>query len=181
MRIIETKAYTYDELNDVAKEKARDWWAINSCGEDLRFAMECHEENDGVAFAEWGTYPHYVRISWGKTNALDLLFAWLRHGRGCSTYKIAKETLHELHRARSQWVPQYYDSDSYEDIGTYKRDWWEEECGECQAIFDEFKQEAESEYENILRAEEEYLHSEENMAETFRSGNYEFTEDGNLI
>lgn len=180
MRTIETDIYTYDELSEKAQQKAREWWLAADCGEDLRFAMECHEENDNVEFAEWSTYPHYVRISWRKTDPMELLFSWLQHGRECATYQIAKETLHQLHRARVAWKPDYFDPDSYDDICTYKRDWWQEECSECQAILDDFKHIAEGEYESMLRAEEEYLYSEGHISEWLIEGGYEFTEDGTV-
>lgn len=43
MRIIETKVYTFDELSDKAKERARDWWREASAG-DNDFADNVLEE-----------------------------------------------------------------------------------------------------------------------------------------
>lgn len=35
MRTIQTNVYTYDELSDDAKEKARDWFREGSAGDDF--------------------------------------------------------------------------------------------------------------------------------------------------
>lgn len=60
MRIIETKVYTFDELNDRAKEKAREWFRrdvfTNSCDWDATFdgAVECfHILGVEVAQRKW--------------------------------------------------------------------------------------------------------------------------------
>ena len=50
MRIIETKAFQYDELSDAAKEKARDWYRSASAGDD--FWSESVLEDDAEVNAE---------------------------------------------------------------------------------------------------------------------------------
>jgi len=48
MRIVETKVYTFDELSDKAKEKARTWWREDSIGDNY-FSESVIEDAQRIA------------------------------------------------------------------------------------------------------------------------------------
>jgi hypothetical protein len=180
---MKTNLYQYNELSDEAKEKAREWYRSADCGEALHFAMECHETNDGVTFYEWSTYPHILRIDWRNTDPVELAMHILHnHGRTCDTYKETRSFIRELHNARKEWQPEYYDT---EDLGNgelpgYKRDWFIDESPDCDDAIQEYKYAIEQCYAEILRKEDECLSSDEYVEDTIIASGCDFTEDGSI-
>lgn len=61
MRTIEQTIYTFDELSDAAKEKARDWYRLNA---DIHWADESKEsinafcDHFGISLRNWSVGPY---------------------------------------------------------------------------------------------------------------------------
>lgn len=53
MRTIETKVFQYDELNERAQARARDWWREASAGDDFIFEQPTEEFRELLAILGW--------------------------------------------------------------------------------------------------------------------------------
>lgn len=160
MRIIETKAYQFEELDEQTKEKAIDncrymniddgfWYEfikedLNSVGIELRSF-----DIDRGSFAEIHLEDFY--------ETCDLILKW--HGENRETYKIAERYIKE-----------------YNEIHQHIHD---DDAIEC--IDEEYQKEFSEEVLLMLRREFEHITSDEHIIEMFQANEYEFTEQGKLI
>ena len=153
MKIIETKVYTFDELSDSAKEKAREWYR-NNCLDyewwDLiyneatslflkltTFGLDRDRHAEGV----------FTNGALECANAIES-----QHGESCETFKTAKAFL----AARGGIV----DAAKLDDCDT------------------EFLASLLEDYAIILQKEYEYLLSDEAVDESIVANEYTFTESG---
>tara|TARA_R110002012_G_scaffold89292_1_gene219381 strand:+ start:60 stop:521 length:462 start_codon:yes stop_codon:yes gene_type:complete len=153
MRIIETKAYQFEELDEQTKEKAIDnyryigvednfWWEyikedLISVGIELRsFDIER------------GSFAKIYLKDFSET--CDLILKW--HGENCETYKIAE-----------RYIKEYNDIQYDEDLDK------------------EYEKEFSEEVLSMLRREFEYMTSDEYIIDMFDANEYEFTDQGKLI
>lgn len=160
MRIIETKAYQFEELDEQTKEKAidnyrhisvdsHDWWDfieedLNSVGIELRsFDIE------RGSFAEIHLEDFYETCE----KIIET------HGENCETYKIAERYIKE-----------------YNEIHQHIHD---DDAIEC--LDEEYQKEFSEEVLSMLRKEYEYMISDEYIIEMFDANEHEFTEEGKLI
>lgn len=148
MRIIETKVYTFDELNDAAKERAReryregaldyDWWDFlyKDAG---RIGLE-------ITGFDLGGRKH---IDGKLTRSVkDVCQAIMQdHGKACDTYNLA-----------AKWIALSEDEQEEKE--------------------DEFREALLEEYLILLGHECEYLLSDECVDESIRCNGYTFTENG---
>lgn len=164
MRIIETKAYQFHELDEQTKEKAidnyryigvehDDWWDfvkedLISVGIELRSF-----DIDRGSFAEIHSEDFY--------ETCELILKW--HGENCETYKIAERYIKEYKHI------QYHIQDD-EDLDEKLED-----------LDEEYQKEFSWEVFSMLRKEYEYMTSDEYVIEMFEANEYEFTEEGKLI
>lgn len=160
MRIIETKAYRFEELDEQTKEKAIDncrymnvandfWWDcikedLMSVGIELRSF-----DIDRVSFAE----IHLEDFS----ETCDLILKW--HGENCETYKIAE-----------RYIKEYKDIQYDEDLDEKLDD-----------LDEEYQKEFSEEVLSMLRRQYEYMTSDEYIIEMFQANEYEFAEEGKVI
>jgi len=160
MRIIETKPYQFQELDEQTKEKAIDnyryvsvehdsWWDfikedLTSVGIELRSF-----DIDRGSFAEIHLEDFY--------ETCELILKW--HGEKCGTHKIAERYIKE-----------------YNEIHQHIHD---DDAIEC--LDEEYQKEFSEEVLSMLRREYEYMTSDEYVIEMFEANEYEFTEEGKLI
>lgn len=180
MRIIETKAYQFQELDEKTKEKAIDnyryvsvehdsWWDfvkedLISVGIELRsFDIE------RGSFAEIHLEDFY--------ETCELILK--SHGENCETYKIAERYIKE------------YDSikDKMDNLECIENDDSDEEHlnklmqldKDLEDLDEEYQKEFSEEVLSMLRREYEYMTSDEYTIEIFEANEYEFTDQGKLI
>ena len=171
MRTIETKAYTFSELSEDAKQKAieslydinvdYEWW--ESIYEDAgRIGLEI----DGFGL------DRGLHASGGLTlSALEVAQNIINeHGEKCDTYKLAQDFLNEHAPIFSDYMneeSENYESKELEDDMAY--------------LEDEFTKDLLNEYASILQKEYEYLTSDEAISQTIEANGYEFTAGGQQI
>ncbi len=168
MREITTKVYQYNELNDKAKEKARDWYREASSSDEWWENIYEDAETIGLKIKGFdidrGSNVDAVFIS----GALDCAVAIMReHGEMCETYKTASAYIAERDAAIAA-IP----ADENGDPDEYAID------AALDEIDAEFLKSLEGDYLEMLRDEYEHQTSDETVAENIEANEYEFTEDG---
>ena len=164
MRIIETKVYQFEELDEQTKEKAIDNYRHISVNDDSWFewikedlisvGIELRSfDIDRGSFAEIHLKDFY--------ETCDLILKW--HGENCETYKIAERYIEE-----------------YQDIQYHIKDdeYLDEKLDD---LDEEYQKEFSEEVLSMLRFEFEHMTSDEYIIEMFEANEYEFTEEGKLI
>lgn len=198
MRIMETKVFTFDELNDEAKEKAREWWREGGLGYEW---WECvyDTQTDIIREAGFEVTKMYFSGFWSQgdgamfeydgidqsllNEAVDSLDLpnWkksiLKNGHISGKGRQGGHYCHENSCNHSIYVEtdngmQYYDN--IEDLfDTYHgdiEDFIESKYkGLCQNLYSE------------LETEYEWLMSDEQVDEAIEINEYEFDEEGNNI
>ena len=158
MEIIEVTIYTFDELNDTAKEKAREWYR-----EDLDYpwfseaigSIRAFVKHFGAELKDWqigsGSGRDYI-----KTDATNENF------RGVKLKDIHKD-----------YMPTGYclDADLW---GEFYRVF--EKTGDAKYAFEQALEEAISGIQRDI----DYQHSDECIDETLRINDYKFTEEGRV-
>ena len=171
MRVIETKAYTFDELSDDAKAKAisrlshinvdYDWW--ESTYDDA--------EEIGLKIKGFSLDRRRHAIGEFTLSAAEVMAnIFANHDEECETYKTAKAF-------EAEWQPLFDDymddlSDKYESQEA------EDDLSDMEANFLDSLLE---DYAIMLQKEYEYQTSEEAIIETIVANEYEFTEEGKQI
>jgi hypothetical protein len=148
--------YQYDELpTEEAKQKAREWYRGDDNGLDYEWWDFQYEDarRAGLEITEFdlGGRKHikgHLIVSMKES-----INAILKdHGKACKTYTLAKRFQGAMRGVK--------DEDTLEEL---QEEYTEALC---------------EEYFSLLDQEYEYLTSDENIIETIRSNEYEFTEDG---
>jgi len=170
MKTIEIQLYKFDELSEAAQETAifnqsdinvdYDWW--DSVYEDAK--------NVGLVI------DGFV-LDYGKINATfenggeDTARAIIaEHGKECDTYKLAEQYL----SAKAEILTNMEDIIDDENSYSYELE------GDMEQLSDDFLVDLKGEYLSILQKEFEYLTSKEQIIETIKSNDYDFTEDGDI-
>jgi hypothetical protein len=151
MRILETKVYTFDELTNQAKEKARDWYRD---GDDSQWAWESVQEDA----QEIGL--KLISLSDSRSNEGSFIGS-------------AVETLKQIKENHGKSCETYLTAVRYEKALTENPD------GEDSAH--EFLHDLLEDYRVMLNKEIEYQNSDESVDESIRANEYEFTETGKRI
>jgi len=179
MRTIETTLYQYDELDESAQERARDWY------------------REGIFDYDWWEHIYEDASTIGlKITSFDLdrnkhakgdLFLNARevcenimneHGKDCETHLLAIRYLEEWHKADKEYdsaVKALPEDENLEDSMMSLDDTYESLCDE---LGNDFTAELLEEYASILQKETEYMESDEQVIEGIQANEYEFTEDG---
>jgi hypothetical protein len=171
MRTIETKVYTFDELSDDAKEKARLWWQENCLMYDWWEFVYMDAETIGLRIKEFDIDRN--RHAKGDfilsaNKVAEKIFE--EHGKDCETYKTALNFIDDCKLIELQAELEGKDGD--EDY------WFSNEIDEAE---EEFLKSLLEDYSIMLQNEYEYLTSDESADERIIANEYEFTEDGNRI
>ena len=165
MSTIETKIYTFDELSDEAKQKAREWYLE---GVDSNFTWDTTQEDAaqiGLKIISLDQHrPNKGIFKGSAPETAELIIA--NHGEACETHKLARSYLAERTERPS---------DSDEDADDSE---WEDQSEEQDSEFLRALLEA---YYRIFERDIEYQASNECVDENIRINEYEFTEDGRII
>lgn len=152
MKTVTLDLYTYDELDERAKQSAINWWL--ELGTDWDWWQSIYDDAERAcikitSFDEHNIKGHFIG------SALDCMNAILKeHGEHCETYKAAMEFEKQIDAAM--------DTES-EDIDELESEF-------LRAILEE--------YRIMLRKEYEYITSDKYIAETLESNGYTFTKEG---
>jgi hypothetical protein len=161
--------YQFSELNEKAKENARDWWrnasmqdewwdSIYEDAENIGLKITCFDENRGDIEGDFTEYPEVV----AKKIMED-------HGDTCETYINARHFLKEL----SSFMEKA-EKDEWGELATLKLE------DEKEEIEKEFKYSILQDYLSLLKKEWEWMMSDEQVDEAITCNEYEFTEDGKI-
>jgi len=164
MKTVKVKVYEYAELNDEAKEKARQW--LLEGGMDYQWAWEgINNDSESVGLKITEMDPQGQGRSDGRFigSAIETALKIVKeHGKTCETYKTAKAYL-----------------EAVKALGEEPEDGWSvSEEARLEDLEDEFLRGILSDYRINARKEMEYVESEEYMAETMEANGYTFTKDG---
>ena len=157
-------AYTFDELSDRAKDKARQW--MRECIDVDDWSEQTIEDAAQVGLKITG-------FDVGRASECNIDFSWSRdavaeailkeHGETCGTYKAATEYLEAISK-----LP---DDTSAEDNSEARIELEER-------AIDAFRKALETDYLKDLRAAYQYSYSDEAIDETIEANDYLFAEDG---
>lgn len=164
MKIIETKVYTFDELSDSAKEKARDWYRNGCLDYEWWDSIFDDAKRIGLQIESFGLDRD--RHACGKFIASAEECAHKiedEHGDSCETYKTAKSYLAD----RDRLIAVDGEDESEHDLDRA-----------LDSLDDEFLKSLLEDYAIVLQNEYEYLLSDESVDESILCNEYTFTEDG---
>lgn len=152
VRIIETPVFNFDDLDEEAKENARNWYREGALDYDWWDSIFADAETIGLKIT--GFELDRGRYATGEftQDALSVCEAIIaNHGKDCETYKTAMQ---------------------------YKGEFRNEDYGEYEDARDEFLKSLLEDYSIMLQHEYEYLLSDESVDEAIRANEYTFTETG---
>jgi len=180
MKIIETKAYQFEELDEQTKEKAIDNYRHISVDDDSWYEWIKEDLiSVGIELRSFdidrGNYAHLFIDNMYVSCEKIIKF----HGENCETYKIAERYIEE------------YDSiqDKMDNLECYKNDDSDEEHlnklmqldADLEDLNEEYQKEFSEEVLSMLRKEYEYMTSDEHIIQMFEANDFEFTDQGKLI
>lgn len=172
MKTIETKVYAFNELNDDAKQKAREWWIEGS--DDYQFAYNDTVEDAKTIGLNIETLDDR-RANKGSfiDDAVSCAKAIIEnHGPDCETYKTAKRFLMSIDSLNDEY-PENEEGDRVSDIDG--EDNYDAEKEELEA---EFLQALLEDYRIIYNKDCDYRQSNEYVDDMLIANEYTFTEDG---
>ncbi len=174
MRNITKTVYSFDELNDEAKENAisrfcdinidHEWWDW-TYEDAARIGLKITSFDCGRGNSINGEFTE------SADECADMILA--DHGADCETFKTASAYL----SSRGELVARFSDGVDTDIVAEENEHDFDRECDELDR---EFKRGLLEDYLTILRQEYEYLTSDEAIIETIRVNEYEFDADGNL-
>lgn len=147
--------YQFDELDDKAKERAREWYRVGAL--DYEWWESVYEDAGQVGLKITGFDLGRAQSIEGELtmSAMESVLNILTtHGEDCDTYKLA-----------SRYYPQLLAQDIEDEEA-------------AQQLEEEYIRELKEEYWHTLNKEMEYLLSDECVDETIRANEYEFLENG---
>lgn len=157
MRTIETTIYLYDELDEKAQAKAREWWLGVGLAYDWWANIYEDASRIGFRYTGFSLNPPNRYIEGRFDRPLrEVAQAILReHGSTCKTYKLAKRFLKDI---------KLFGNDEQDD----------------EDIAAGFEQQLRMHYLETRQDQLDFLTSDEQVAEAIRANGYEFTADGQL-
>ena len=180
MRIIETKVYQFDELDEQTKEKAIDNYRYISVEND--FWYDCIKEILNSAGIELRSFD-IDRGSFAEIHLEDFYDTCKKiidlHSEKCETYKIAERYIEEYNSIKEkmdnleQYENDYSDEEHLNELMQLDKD--------LEDLDEEYQKEFSEEVLSMLRREYEYMTSDEYIIGMFEDNEYEFTEEGKLI
>lgn len=90
MKTITTTVYEFDELNDKAKEKARDWWREHVLDYDWWEYLCEDAKTIGLEITEFDCYSREIKGKLFKSIGECASLILANHGKTCDTYILAK-------------------------------------------------------------------------------------------
>jgi hypothetical protein len=171
MRTEEIKIYTFDELSDEAKEKAREWYRRGAL--DYEWWDYVYENAARCGIKITGFDIDRGDISGERKGTfLDTAHAIIKeHGETCETHKTAQAFIAEV----TPLEKELEDAEGKDEAMAKLRQLGDK----ISRLEDDFFHEILECYLIMLRNEANYLLSDEQVDESILSNGYEFTEDGN--
>tara|TARA_B100000902_G_scaffold108276_2_gene109985 strand:+ start:12452 stop:12979 length:528 start_codon:yes stop_codon:yes gene_type:complete len=175
MRIIETKAYQFEELDEQTKEKA-----IDNCryiSVDDGFWHEFIKEDLNSIGIELIGFD-IDRGSFAEIHIDDMYISCEKiiesHGGNCEKYKIAERYIEEYNSIK----------DKMDNLECYENEYSDELMqldNDLEDLDEEYQKEFSEEVLSMLRREFEYMTSDEHVFEFFDINQSEFTAEGEII
>lgn len=156
---ITTTVYTFEELNDKAKDKARAWWIDACVNDEWHDSVFDDAKQIGLKIIEFDEYRQTIDGEFidGAFNCANELIKY--HGEGTKTCKAARKFIVAFDAAP--------DTDSDES-----------RAGDLDAAESDFLQEILQDYLKTLCQELEYQQSDECVDGNIKANEYTFTADG---
>lgn len=194
MRTEALHIYTYEELSDEAKAKARDWYRN---GDDFWAECVIDDAKEVAALMGWEIDKVYYSGFWSQGDGA-CFEGIMRYNKGCAKLVKAYTNDAELNRIAKAWQSlqrrNFYALEaSVKHRGHYQHEMCTEfDCGDTRHNYGWLQNpEAEDDIKEIARdfmrwiykrleAEYEYSVSDEVVAENIIANGYEFTEDGEI-
>jgi hypothetical protein len=179
MRIIETKAYLFKELDEQTKEKAiRNNYDIAIQDDWYHFTKDDLKEVDIELRSfdiDRGSYAE-IHIDYFFNTCEKIIKS---HGENCDTYKIAERYIKEYNSIQEK----------IDSLNDYENDNSDEEHlnklmqldKDLEDLDEEYQKEFSEEVLSMLRKEYEHMTSEEYLVDMFEANEYEFTAEGEMI
>jgi hypothetical protein len=175
-KTVRYKLYTFKELSDAAKDKARDWYREGAL--DYDWWEFIYQDAESVGLKITGFDLDRRRSATGHltlsvSESIKAILA--NHGKDCETYKIALEYQASLNEARVRARLEAATSEDGDD------------CEECiddtveaveEDLKDDYEKELLEEYSLMLQRECDYLLSDEAVDESITCNDYTFTKNG---
>ena len=195
MRTEALHIYTYEELSDEAKAKARDWYRKNDDNEYSEFVID--DAKEVAALMGWKIDKVYYRGFWSQGDGA-CFEGIMRYNKRCAKLVKAHTNDEELNRIAKAWQDLqrrnfYALRASVKHRGHYQHEMCTEfECEDTRSNYGWMQNpEAEDDIKEIARdfmrwiykrLEEayEYSVSDEVVAENIIANEYEFTADGKI-
>jgi uncharacterized membrane protein len=162
--------YTFEELSDKAKEKARDWWREGAL--DIDWWESTYEDAENIGLKITGfDIGRGNDITGDFTDSPEDVAKKImeEHGEHCETYIDARHFLKELEEFMDKAK-----KDEWGELATLKLE------DEREAIENEFQYAILQDYLAMLKREIEWLMADEQVDEAITCIEYEFTEEGEL-
>jgi hypothetical protein len=175
MRIKAELVYTFDELNEKAKERAVSdnyginvdygWWECTyTDAKEVGIKITAFDINRG----------NYIKGDF-LYSAVEVAARIIdRHGKDCETYKTAKEFAEDNNILKDKIYALYGSDDYSQDAEQDLQD-------EMETLCEDFEKSILEDYVILLRKEYEYLTSKEQVIETLQANGYEFLASGKKV
>ena len=161
--------YSYNELSDKEKERARDKWRESGADDQWWEFIYEDAENVGIKITEFDTYLHTIKGHFTESADYTANKILSDHGDKCSTWAEANH-----YRKTMDEFMANAEKDEYGELASYKLD------NEKEEIEDEFLKSMLEEYLKMLRDEYEYQMSDEVIEGCIIANNVEYLENGNF-
>lgn len=161
-KTITKTVYTFDELSDPAKEKARDWYREGMF--DYAWWESTYEDAERIGLAITSFDLDRNKCAKGKLllSPPEVIAAIVKeHGVACKTYKTALRF-----------------ADIYKQVAKDNAGDDDKFLEENEAVNEEFLKALCEDYADMLQKETEFMESDEQIDENIKANEYTFTETG---
>lgn len=174
MKTIELKVYEFDELSDLAKDKARNWYREGAL--DYEWWESTYEDAARIGLRITSFDLDRNRHACGEFNCIGqgeqcASLILTEHGKDCETFKTATAYLADLAKLNAEIEAVDGDDETNVEFET-----WQDKRGELEG---EFLGSLLEDYSIMLQRECEYIMADEQVDESIRANGYTFDEAGN--
>ncbi len=173
VRVIETPVFNFEDLDDKAKDVARNWYREGALDHDWWDSTFEDAETIGLKITSFeidrGRYAEgEFKFFGGAEQCAGLILQ--NHGDQCETYKTAKQYLADLAKLNAE-----IEAVDGDDETNCEYETWQDKRGE---LNDEFLKSLLEDYSIMLQQECDYLLSDEAVDESIEANEYTFTAEG---
>ena len=177
MRIIEIKAFQFEELDSQTKEKVIENNRTINVDSNFwyQFELDNYKTEMDIIVNEFDIYRRTINItiedSFKTAQGIVNFF-----GEKSSIVKTAKIFLKD----RDALIKKYGEGNDKDGYGV-KEEYWSEYDEEIEYLEEEFRKEIAEEILSMLTSDYEYQTSDDGIKETIIANEYEFQEDGEML